>query len=403
METMVSNIGERVVVALEAAGYAESTIGQYRKSLRYLALLAQKQDGVYSPDLGAEFASMTTSPRTGMFSAQRRSDYGRLVGLFDSYVLTGRVNLSTKKRGGGGNSPQSEAFTALLAAWSKEMEQRGLAVATRSAYSRAACDYLRYLEGTGVTSLVMADGVSVLRFLESLRGRWAEASMWTVVTNFRPFLNFTRRADLLTVLKMANVKRHHGIVPLLGKDEESAVVRACIHGEVSARDASIMLLALVTGLRACDLIALRLRDIDWRGSSVGIVQQKTGNPLTLPLLPVIFRKLAEYVLNERINSGDDHLFLRVLAPHIGLGDHSSIYEVTKRVFAAAGVDCTKVGTRLLRHNAASKLLRAGTPLPTISAVLGHSSPDSTNVYLSTDTEHLRACVLPLPLDHGTLR
>jgi hypothetical protein len=89
MDTMVSNIGRRVVLALEAAGYAESTMGQYRKSLRYLALLAQKQAGVYSPGLGAEFASMTTSPRTGMFSAQRRSDYGRLVRLFDEKARWG--------------------------------------------------------------------------------------------------------------------------------------------------------------------------------------------------------------------------------------------------------------------------------------------------------------------------
>ncbi|WP_427136007.1 tyrosine-type recombinase/integrase [Pseudarthrobacter sp. S9] len=56
----------------------------------------------------------------------------------------------------------------------------------------------------------------------------------------------------------------------------------------------------------------------------------------------------------------------------------------------------KAGTRALRHNAASRLLRAGTPLPTISAVLGHASQDSTTVYLSMDAEHLRACVLPLP-------
>ncbi|WP_349361763.1 tyrosine-type recombinase/integrase [Paenarthrobacter sp. PH39-S1] len=76
---------------------------------------------------------------------------------------------------------------------------------------------------------------------------------------------------------------------------------------------------------------------------------------------------------------------------------------TRRVFKAVGVDRPQVGTRLLRHNAASQLLRAGTPLPTISAVLGHSSPDSTNVYLSTDTEHLRACVLRLPALPGAGR
>lgn len=39
----------------------------------------------------------------------------------------------------------------------------------------------------------------------------------------------------------------------------------------------------MTGLRACDIIALRLPDIDWRAGTVGLVQQKTGNPLTLPL------------------------------------------------------------------------------------------------------------------------
>ena len=60
----------------------------------------------------------------------------------------------------------------------------------------------------------------------------------------------------------------------------------------------------------------------------------------------------------------------------------------------------KAGTRMLRHHAATKLLRAGTPLPTISAILGHSSPESTNVYLSEDTEQMRACVLPLPAGSG---
>ena len=56
----------------------------------------------------------------------------------------------------------------------------------------------------------------------------------------------------------------------------------------------------------------------------------------------------------------------------------------------------KAGTRLLRHNAASRLLRAAVPLPTISAVLGHASPESTNLYLSVDEDRLLECVLPVP-------
>ncbi|WP_427135070.1 tyrosine-type recombinase/integrase [Pseudarthrobacter sp. S9] len=185
-------------------------------------------------------------------------------------------------------------------------------------------------------------------------------------------------------------------MPTLSDADEQFVVRACTEGKVSARDAAITLLALVPGLRACDIIALHLGDIDWRGSTIGIVQAKTGNPLTLPLLPMIAGKLADYVLNERPASGDAHVFLRSVAPHVALAEHASIYVVTTKTFRAAGVKDVKAGTRALRHNAASRLLRAGTPLPTISAVLGHASQDSTTVYLSMDAEHLRACVLPLP-------
>ncbi|WP_426938917.1 tyrosine-type recombinase/integrase [Pseudarthrobacter sp. S3] len=404
MDTKVREIGERVVAALEADGHAKLTIVQYRNAIRWLEILAQDRGEEYSPALGADFAVMTADPRTGkVFSPRPRADFARLAGVFDSYVFTGQVDLSAKRHGGGRVVPQSKDFTVLLAAWSAEMEQRGLAVATQSAYSRAACDYLLYLEANGIMSLQEADGASVFGFLESLSDRWAKTALWSAVTSFRPFLNFTQRVDLLNALKMAGVKRHHGIVPLLGNDEEEIVVQACMNGQVSARDAAITLLALVTGLRACDLVSLRLQDIDWRGRTVGIVQQKTSNPLTMPLPPAIAGKLAEYVLGERPNVVDEHVFLRVVAPHTELAGHAAIYRVTARVFKTAGLERTRVGTRLLRHNAASKLLRAGTPLPTISAVLGHSSPDSTDVYLSTDTEHMRACVLPLPIRQGVIR
>ncbi|MDJ0356756.1 tyrosine-type recombinase/integrase [Paenarthrobacter sp. PH39-S1] len=70
--------------------------------------------------------------------------------------------------------------------------------------------------------------------------------------------------------------------------------------------------------------------------------------------------------------------------------------IVNKVFRAAGVEDMRVGTRVLRYNAASKLLRAGTALPTISAILGHAHCDSTNVYLIADTERLLSCVLALP-------
>ena len=276
------------------------------------------------------------------------------------------------------------------------MGRRGLAPATREAYGRVARSYLVFLERRGVAGLDGADGASVLAFLESLLDRWAKSSLFWVVSNFRPFLKFTGRTDLVNALNLAGITRFHAIVPALNDADEELVVRACASGVVSARDAAITLLALSTGLRACDIVALRIGDVDWRGRTIGIVQQKTGNPRTLPLPALLLSKLASYVLDERPASGDEHLFLRSRAPHTRLGDHATVHWVTAQTFRKAGVREVKAGTRLLRHNAASRLLAAAVPLPTISAVLGHASEESTNLYMSVDRRRLLDCVLPIP-------
>ena len=393
MDMTVTRIGAVVVAELRAAGYLESTIGQYGKTIRALAEYAGQRGGVYSPGLGAEFASMTVSPRTGRFSAQRRLDYRRLTGVFDSYVRTGRVDLSVRGRGGGGPRPGDAGLAVLDAAWEADMGRLGLAPATRAAYGRVARSYLVFLEQRGITGLDAADGASVL---ESLLDRWASSSLFWVVSNFRPFLKFTGRADLVAAVNLAGVRRSHPVIPVLSDDDQEMVVAACASGAVSARDAAITLLALATGLRACDIIALRLADVDWRGQTISIVQQKTGNPLTLPLPALVAGELARYVLGERPGSADDHVFLRSVARHVRLADHASVHRVITETFRKAGVTDVKAGTRFLRHNAASRLLRAAVPLPTISAVLGHASQESASVYMSVDRERLLDCVLPVP-------
>ena len=116
------------------------------------------------------------------------------------------------------------------------------------------------------------------------------------------------------------------------------------------------------------------------------------------LTALVVVKLADYVLDDRPASTDHHLFLRCNgAAHVRLADHASIYRVTAQVtFRKAGVTDAKAGTRLLRHNAASRLLRSAVALPTISAVLGHAREESTNVYMSVDRDRLVDCVLPVP-------
>lgn len=91
---------------------------------------------------------------------------------------------------------------------------------------------------------------------------------------------------------------------------------------------------------------------------------------------------------------DGKVFVSANAPHHPYGDHSAIYEVTARAMRAAGVK--GAGTLMLRHDAASRMLRSGAAPPVISAVLGHADPDTTNGYMEADAGRMRACVLPLP-------
>ena len=70
--------------------------------------------------------------------------------------------------------------------------------------------------------------------------------------------------------------------------------------------------------------------------------------------------------------------------------------MTAKTFRKARVADVKGGNRFLRHNAASRLLRAAVPLATISAVLGHACAESTNLYMSVDEQRLLECVLPVP-------
>lgn len=395
MDTTIESVGAVVVAELRAAGYMESTIGQYRKAIRYFTDFAG-QGRVYTPELGARFAALTTSPYTGRFSAQRRFMFGRLVRVFDSYVCTGQVDLSVRTRGGGGPHPVGEEFVALNAAWEADMVERSLAAATREAYGRVARSFLVFLEARGIRSLDDADGAMILAFLESLLDRWAKSSLFWVVSNFRPFLKFIGRDDLVVAVSMAGVKRSHAIIPVLADDDADRVMSACADGVVPARDAAITLLALTTGLRACDIIGLRLADIEWRTCAISVIQQKTGNPLRLPLPKLLVVKLAEYVSDGRPATGDAHVFVRMKAPHTRLADHASVYRITADVFRKAGVADVKAGTRFLRHNAASRLVAASVPLPTIAAVLGHSSSESTNQYMNVDTRRLHECVLPVP-------
>ena len=391
MDTRIDVIAEMAVEALRAAGYMESTIGQYRKGFRYLA--AHSPDGSYSDE--AREAFLSERKRDGAeFERNYRVFRERIVALCDDWTSTGAFNLGVRANRPAQPMPGSPSLADTLAEYARCNDERGLAAETRDHYFRLAREYLLFIEASGVDDAATADPASVLAFMSDIASRWKGTSTYHLASNFRPFLRFLGRGDLVEALRLSNPVRNHDIVPMLDDEQESSVVEACLDGSIDARDAAITLLALTTGLRACDIIALQLADANWHSMTLSVVQGKTGNPVTVPMQPAVADAMAKYVLEQRPDSDYGNIFLRKLAPYAPFSDHAAIYEVTRKVLSKAGV--AGGGSRLLRHNAASRMLRAGTQLPVVSAVLGHASPDSTDVYLEADEDSMRACVLPLP-------
>ena len=173
MDTTVTGIGSVVVAELRAAGYMESTIGQYEKTIKALTCFAKERGGTYTPALGAVFASMTISPRTGRFSAQRRFDYRRLVSVFDPTWPPAGWSCRAADAAAVVRDRTRVSSPRWMPRGTPTWTGRGLAPATRDAYGRVARGYLVFLESRGIDCLADADGASVLAFLESLSGRWA--------------------------------------------------------------------------------------------------------------------------------------------------------------------------------------------------------------------------------------
>ena len=164
------------------------------------------------------------------------------------------------------------------------------------------------------------------------------------------------------------------------------------------RDMLVMSLFAYYGLRCGDVVRLKFGDVDWAAGRIALIQDKTGGPLSLPLIDEGKFPLLDYVKNARPESDDQHVLLKSRPPYGPYPDGRALHSHVTRVMEAAGIDMAgrHHGSHALRHSLASSMLEAEVPLPTIGGVLGHSSTGTTEVYLSIDERQLASLALEVP-------
>jgi len=169
------------------------------------------------------------------------------------------------------------------------------------------------------------------------------------------------------------------------------------HSPKGQRDYAILLILATYGLRAGEVVGLRLEDIDWRGERLHVCRSKTRTEATLPLVVPVGQALLKYLKDGRAKTEFRQVFLRSRAPIKPLSNVSSLNAIIGARMKDAGVQVHgRHGSHAFRFARALSLLRASVSLKAIGDLLGHRRAASTEVYLRLQTEDLRAISLDVP-------
>ena len=155
------------------------------------------------------------------------------------------------------------------------------------------------------------------------------------------------------------------------EDIEQAIATCDRFTAVGVRDRAVLLLLARLGLRAGDVIHLRLEDIDWTRARL-IVSGKSKVSSGLPLPQDVGDALLEYIERVRPRVEDEKVFLRALAPPRPFKRGRSVTSVAQRALRRAGVGGPgRRGAHVFRHSVATGLLRSGATLDVVGALLRH--------------------------------
>ena len=394
---------EKVIQQLEDAGFDTGTIRNYKLFYKRLIKLAASLNKTHFDDELADlFIKDNAYVKDGGYNHTRFLYHSRCIRFIESLLSSGEVDWSIY-HSLPARELSSDDFVSHLHIYDDSLKNDGLKTNTINGYHRFVLYFLSYLEDKGYHQFSEIKKGDVSLFIVLVcQEHYAPTSLGAHLPGLKRFLELFPETKPFTIEIPERVRRKQDITPSYTDDELERIEDFLLENKLSARDRAIALIAFKTGLRAVDICGLQLDSIDWKHDTISINQEKTGKPLALPLFPSLGNALMEYLLDERPQSESTYVFLSKVAPFHPLVDHSSIYNVLRKVLVEADVapQGRISGTRMSRHSYASQLLRRGIPLTVISEALGHSNPNSTMRYISTDDKVLSTLTLPLPKGGG---
>ncbi len=299
------------------------------------------------------------------------------------------------------NAPMARA--ALLADYEDYLvKQRGLSQRTIYHSLRFADRLLDHRFGEGTIDLRSLRSADVIGFSEYVLAAGRRDK--TVATHVRTFLQYLfARGSTATNLALSLpkiAKRWDARLPRHLSPDGIEAVLASARGnpKCGVRDYAMLLLMARLGLRAVEVIAIQLDDIDWRAGEL-TVRGKGKLHDRVPITPEVGEALSRYLREGRGPASCRTLFVTHRSPYRPFKDGQIVNAVLKEALKATNQKPVTpyVGSHLLRHSLAVRLVNAGASLDEIGDVLRHRSRSSTMIYARLDIDGLRSVAMPWPV------
>ena len=378
---------------MTSAGYSRNYIQVVRQELRLILENPERWES-YEDILRYHQQALTNGK-----SLSQRKAILNLIASFDRYGSLPGEESGVSYFNSGLYYRLTDEYRALIDFYQSHADRSRKKESTIHNESHNAAAFLFHLQESGYDSLESVTEEGVLALLTNAAGRPSRSAsyagqIFTVLNGSQGFSPHCLRISMM----IPSVRRCRKNIQYLRADEREKI-REVLNNQDSGlnlRDRAIGCLLFYMGLRCCDVANLQLSDIDWMEDSISIIQQKTAEPLRLPLSATVGNAIYDYLTRERGISSEAHVFLSQCRPYKKLMPGSVGSSICDKIYRAANIRQNagdRRGGHILRHNFATVMMEKGVSRAVISRTMGHSSPASTDIYLSADMVHLKACAL----------
>jgi len=382
---------------LAALGHTDLTVRGYEDAARHFAEWLERSD-IALVDVDDEVAARFAGHRCKCTGNRRHrhvsAKYVRRVRRFVCFLTRrGVVKM---------NIPSAaEVVNARVAEFQDFLRQhRGISERTIDRHGRMVMRLLPNLGDDPGTY----DAELIRRAIVTEAGRSSRPYVKTMMTALRCYLRFLaangacrpgldRAVPAVPQWPLSALPRYLAVA-----DVERLIASCDLSKSHGIRDKAILLLLARLGLRAGDILGMRLDDIGWNEGTLR-VRGKGRQEVQLPLPQDAGDALLDYLEKARPVVDYDRIFLRSSAPYRPFAAPCAISDVVRLALTRARItDPPSRGGNLLRHSTATAMLRGGATLDAIGSVLRHRSPNTTAHYAKVDVAMLLRIAQPWPGD-----